>query len=109
MKPIRTTLLAAMVAAISIAPLATAEAHKRHRGGEIAAAFALGLFAGHLHHRHSVYPKYRYRHCNNSAWHHHGQCHNLNRQYHGIPRGHYPSNYYHWQDDGAGGRIYNGR
>lgn len=115
MKPIRTTLLAAMTAAIAIAPLASAEAHKRHRhGGDVAAAIALGLFAAgvasraHRHHHHHIY-----RHGNRcyglAGW-HYRKC-LKGGHYYGVPSGYYPHGYYYRRGGlGAGGHIHkNGR
>ncbi len=95
MKPIRMTILAALTAAIAIAPLASAEAHKRHKrhGGDVAAAIALGLLAAgvasrthrHRHHyRGNCYglPRLRYNAC-------------MNGHYYGWVAPHYDRHYWH--------------
>ncbi len=92
MKPIRTTMLAALTAAIAIAPLASADAHKRHhRHGDVAAAIALGLFtagvisrANRHHHRHI----YRYgRNCYGLPRRAYHRC--KTGRYYGVPHGGY--------------------
>ncbi|MEZ5810102.1 MAG: hypothetical protein R3D45_01700 [Rhizobiaceae bacterium] len=112
MRPIRTTILAAVTAAIAIAPLASAEAGKRHRrhDRDIAAAIALGLFTAgalsqaHRHHR----------------YHRHGrQCYGLPLpQYEACMAGYYygpqvvyPPYYGHrrYYRNGVPDRVINGR
>ncbi len=97
MKPIRTTIFAALAAAIAIAPLASAEAHKRHRrGGDVAAAIALGLFAAGVASRaHRNHNRYVYRHgrnCYGLPYRAYHRC--MNGYYYGVPHGHYPHGVY---------------
>lgn len=85
MKSIRTAVFAALTAALAVAPLASAEAHKRHRHGDVAAAIALGLFTAgvisrasrHHHHHYHFYRQGR-------------SCYGLPyRAYHRCKAGHY--------------------
>lgn len=109
MKPIRTMMLAALTAAITIAPLASAEAHKRYRhGGDVAAAIALGLFtAGVLSHanRHRHHRVYRYgRKCYGLPYHAYHRC--MGRHHYGAPVVVYPHPHRggHYYRFGSGGR-----
>lgn len=60
MKPIRTSLAAAMTAAMLAAPVSSAEAHDRYRGHNPAGAFALGIISGAIL-GHALTPRRTYR------------------------------------------------
>lgn len=116
MKPIRTTILAALTAAIAIAPLASAEAGKRYRrhDRDIAAAIALGLFtAGVLAHsqRHHRYRRHRTS-CHGLPLPQYEAC--MSHRYYGpvvvYPPRHrrHPHGYY-YRHGGVPDRIVNGR
>lgn len=110
MRSIRTAVFAALTAAIAITPLASAEAHKRHRhGGDVAAAIALGLFAAGVASRSHRHSHRIYRH-GNRCFGLHGRYYRKcirGGYYYGVPRGGY---YYH-HGGGLGGRhiLKNGR
>ncbi len=81
MKPIRMTILAALTAAIAIAPLASAEAHKRHKRSGVPVAIALGLITAGViisqsnrrHHRHHYVHRHGHR-CYGLPYHAYKRC-----------------------------------
>ncbi len=91
----KATMLAALTAAIAIAPLASAEAHKRHRhGGDVVAALALGLFAAGVASRaHRHHHVYRHgRNCYGLPYRAYHRC--MGGYHYRVPRGHHPHAYY---------------